>query len=224
MDLAGPDEEVDPAQDGAASVVVLDPLEADLAVLGEDSVPARARDVEAETEAVRRERSEADGPVASRPPAVVARIDLAASRAAPISGSSRTNSTPLPTSFTPCTASPTPAFPNVEGLLSLGDSVQAAEIRIRIAFYDTNQCTPEGQIVDTDDYTMAFYPNPPFEFPFTFYIFVPVGETYVAEAWQDVNENSLIDDGDLVGDSGLFTPGGENMASIAITLEYYSAP
>ncbi len=127
---------------------------------------------------------------------------------------------PTPTQGpTPTTSPPSPTLlplpdPNVSGTIYSG-STNPTGAGVRLAFYNSMQLTTSDTPKDPEDSVFFFLVFPPF--PIEFAASVPVGDEYVAEAWQDVNENGTIDAGDLVGDSTRFYAS-DVMSEIEITL------
>ncbi len=122
---------------------------------------------------------------------------------------------------------PTPFLawqPNLTGTIYPGDTSPLTDMVIRIAFYNSVQRGPDGKPIDPNDFASELTLFPPLTFPLTFSTSVPRNDYFIAEAWQDTNQDGTQNAGDLVGDSELFFSADE-MVSVDITLtEYTSAP
>ncbi len=117
---------------------------------------------------------------------------------------------------------PPPPQPNVSGTLYAGQTSPSTDVAIRIAFYNTMQRSAAGTPLDVDDFIFELTLFPPVSLPATFFVNLPRGDEYLAEAWQDADQNGIVNGGDLVGDSDLFFTSDE-MATIEITLAVLSS-
>ncbi len=111
---------------------------------------------------------------------------------------------------------PPPPEPNVSGTIYAGSTNASPDQPVRLAFYDSTQLTAEDTPRDPEVSVFHYDVFPPF--PIEFVTNIPFDREYVAEAWQDLNQNGTIDAGDLVGDSARFYAS-DQLTTIEITLE-----